>query len=189
MCDERCGLCMTPSGSASPRRCGLLHPAVAHRRTLGGGGSDLRPLQRALAQARQSRLRAQPAPRRHDIHPLLTGRGDLSRRVGPVAACIQRPGGHPGGSLRWNPAGGRVDGPDRRHIQRISTQVAHTMSQRPRGHPLMHRRGESHQWLNVPRCTGVSPAAEEPQLPRTVPLQLVDDSNRRLDHAFQGDTF
>ena len=76
MRDERCGLCVTSSGSASPRRCGLLHPAVAHRHTLGDMGSDLRPLQRVLAQARQSRLRAQPAPRRHDIHPLLTGRGD-----------------------------------------------------------------------------------------------------------------
>ena len=72
----RCGLCVPPSGSASLRRCGLLHPAVAPRRTLGGVGSDLRPLQHALVQAHQSRLRAQPAPRRHDIHPFLTGRGD-----------------------------------------------------------------------------------------------------------------
>ena len=52
--DERCGLCVTPSGSASPHRCGLLHPAIASHRSLGDVGSNLRPLQRALAQARPS---------------------------------------------------------------------------------------------------------------------------------------
>ena len=92
---------------------------------------------------------------RHDVDPLLTGAGELARRVDATAVAVEQERHHHAGMVGREAALLRVGVANSREVERLAHCVSDEVRQVAGWHELVHRGRQKPTLVHVPRAKGL----------------------------------